>query len=358
MGQIGATIEIKELVKKFDSVIAVNGVDIEIKSGEFLTLLGPSGSGKTTTLNLVAGFEIPTAGKIILGGEDIAYKPPHKRNLGMVFQNYALFPHMKVFENIAFPLRARKVSQKVIKERVGETLSLVKLDGYEGRYPKQLSGGQQQRIALARALVYRPQALLMDEPLGALDKKLRDHMQIEIKRIQKEMGITMIYVTHDQEEALNISDRIGVMNSGKIEQIGPAREIYEKPNNYFVADFIGDANIIKGRITNSEKENAIVSVWGEMEIKAKNHLNKSTGDSVHVVVRPERMRLVANEEKQDNCFTGTVWEASYVGEMIRYIIDIPNGEQIGVKEHNIGQSIESPGNEIAVGWGCEDALIV
>ena len=198
----------------------------------------------------------------------------------------------------------------------------------------------------------------MDEPLGALDKKLRDHMQIEIKRIQKEMGITMIYVTHDQEEALNISDRIGVMNSGKIEQVGPAREIYEKPNNYFVADFIGDANIIKGRISNCEKKNAAVSVWGKMEIKAQNHLNKSTGDSVHVVVRPERIKLATGKDEQENCFTGTVWEASYVGEMIRYIVDMHNGEQIVVKEHNIGQNIESPGHKIAIAWRCEDALIV
>ena len=358
MGKIGATIEIKNLVKHFDEVRAVDGISVTVESGEFLTFLGPSGSGKTTTLNLIAGFEIPTSGQIFLGEGDIAAKPPHKRNLGMVFQNYALFPHMRVFENIAFPLRNRKTTGKEIKERVKEVLSLVQLDGYEERFPKQLSGGQQQRIALARSLAYSPQALLMDEPLGALDKKLREYMQIEIKRIQKETGITVIYVTHDQEEALNMSDRIGVMNLGKIEQIGPSREIYERPQNRFVADFIGDANLIEGHLSRTEGSGAKVSVWDGLEIKALNPLKKSIDHSVHVVVRPERAKLVPENADVDNCFKGTVWEASYVGEMIRYIIDIDGGERIIIKEHNVGQTIESPGSNVSIGWGCKDALIV
>lgn len=358
MGEIGATIRLLNLVKTFEEVRAVDGVFLDVLSGEFLTLLGPSGSGKTTTLNLIAGFEIPTSGQILLGDEDVAAKPPHKRNLGMVFQNYALFPHMKVFENVAFPLRNRKVELKTIKKRVREVLSLVQLEGYEKRYPKQLSGGQQQRIALARSLIYQPQALLMDEPLGALDKKLREYMQIEIKRIQKETGITVIYVTHDQEEALNMSDRIAVMNLGKIEQIGSSREIYERPANRFVADFIGDANLIEGRITNCHSSGAAITVSGNLQVEALNPLQKSVGEAVHVVVRPERVRLLNEKTGADNRFEGDVWEASYVGNMIRYIIDVEALDRITAKENNRGQEIEPPGSKVRIGWNREDALIV
>lgn len=358
MGEIGATIRLLNLVKTFEEVRAVDDIFLDVLSGEFLTLLGPSGSGKTTTLNLIAGFEIPTSGQILLGDKDIAAKPPHKRNLGMVFQNYALFPHMKVFENVAFPLRSRNVDRKTIKGRVREVLSLVQLEGYEKRYPKQLSGGQQQRIAIARSLVYHPQALLMDEPLGALDKKLREHMQIEIKRIQKETGITVIYVTHDQEEALNMSDRIAVMNFGKIEQIGTSREIYERPENRFVADFIGDANLFQGRTMTCRSSGATIDLAGGFEVEALNPLKKQSGTAVHVVVRPERVKLLNENTSADNCFDGHIWEASYVGDMIRYIIEVEALKRITVKEHNRGQEIEAPGSKVRIGWNLKDALIV
>jgi spermidine/putrescine ABC transporter ATP-binding subunit len=357
-GKLGARIELRKLEKNFDGVRAVDGISLRIEAGEFLTLLGPSGSGKTTTLNLIAGFEVPTSGEIFLGEEDIAAKPPHKRNLGMVFQNYALFPHMRVSENIAFPLRNRGVPEREIRSRVQSVLSLVKLEGYEKRYPKQLSGGQQQRVALARSLVYHPQALLMDEPLGALDKKLREHMQIEIKRIQKETGITMIYVTHDQEEALNMSDRIGVMNCGRIEQIGSSRQIYEWPQNRFVADFIGSANIIEGRVVSVESSGARVAVWDGLEVTALNPMKKIVGQSVHVLVRPERIVIVRENAQAENRLSGTVWEASYIGELIRYIVDFGGGKQMILKEHNIGQTIAAPGSRICISWRCSDALVV
>jgi len=358
MGTIGATINIVNLVKTFEEIRAVDGISLNVESGEFLTLLGPSGSGKTTTLNLIAGFDIPTSGEILLGGEDIAIKPPHRRNLGMVFQNYALFPHMTVFENVAFPLRNRKSRGLDIRESVGEALSLVKLEGYEKRYPKQLSGGQQQRVAIARSLVYSPRALLMDEPLGALDKKLREYMQIEIKRIQKDTGITVIYVTHDQEEALNMSDRIAVMNQGKIEQVGSPREVYEKPKNRFIADFIGDANIIEGHVSRMEEETATVTTLSKIQVKAFNLNRRAVHSSVHLVIRPERVKLLKEEIAADNCFMGTVSEASYVGNMIRYLLDLDGGERILLKEPNGGQGIEIPGRKVRVGWNWQDALIV
>jgi putative spermidine/putrescine transport system ATP-binding protein len=358
MSSIGAAIRILNLVKTFGEVRAVDGISLDISAGEFLTLLGPSGSGKTTTLNLIAGFEIPTSGQILIGDDDIAFKPPHKRNLGMVFQNYALFPHMTVFQNIAFPLKNRGKEREEIQETVHQVLSLVKLEGYERRFPKQLSGGQQQRISLARSLVYNPRALLMDEPLGALDRKLREHMQIEIKRIQQETGITVIYVTHDQEEALNMSDRIAVMNSGGIEQIGMPREIYERPRNRFVADFIGDANIIEGRLLGSEGAAVTVAIWDDLHVKTLNTSRQLMTPSLHIVIRPERVKILRADDKADNVFAGKVWESSYVGDLIRYVIDVDRGGNIILKEHNRGQSIQSPGQLVRIGWNAEDALVV
>ena len=241
-------VRLQNLAKQFGSVTAVDSVSLDISRGEFITLLGPSGSGKTTTLMMVAGFEVPTAGEIYIAGEPMAYKPPYKRDIGMVFQNYALFPHMKVHDNIAFPLNNRKVPKPKTDQKVNAALDLVKLAGFGSRNPKQLSGRQQQRVALARALVFDPSVLLMDEPLGALDKKLREHMQLEIKRIQETLGITVIYVTHDQSEALTMSDRIVVMNEGRIEQVGTPSELYEGPANRFVADFIGESNFLEGEV--------------------------------------------------------------------------------------------------------------
>ncbi|MCX5839589.1 MAG: ABC transporter ATP-binding protein [Deltaproteobacteria bacterium] len=358
MQRIGAPIHLVGLVKTFDQVRAVDGISLEISAGEFLTILGPSGSGKTTTLNLIAGFESPTSGHILIGKEDIAIKPPHKRNLGMVFQNYALFPHMTVFDNIAFPLKNRKVDEKKIRESVREVLALVQLEGYEKRYPKQMSGGQQQRVSLARSLAYKPSALLMDEPLGALDKKLRDYMQTEIKRIQREVGITVIYVTHDQEEALNMSDRIAVMKAGRIEQLDNPRDIYEHPQNLFVADFIGEANIVEGKVIAMEEAFAKVRVWDNLEMKALNINHKNQGTSVGVVIRPERIKLLPGSDVTDNCYTGTVLEANFVGQLLRYTVAVENGGTIFLKEHNCGQDIKGPGSCIRIGWNHEDCQVV
>ena len=245
---------LEDLTKIFGNVVAVDEISLEVRRGEFITLLGPSGSGKTTILMMIAGFQIPTSGKIFIEDEMVIYQPPFKRNIGMVFQSYALFPHMTVFDNIAFPLRMRKFKEKEISKSVARVLNLVELSDYGARYPKQLSGGQQQRVALARAYVYNPPVLLMDEPLGALDKKLREQMQLEIKHFHESLGITVIYVTHDQGEALTMSDRIAVMNKGRIEQMGSPTDLYERPSNKFVADFIGETNLISAKAVGKKEE--------------------------------------------------------------------------------------------------------
>src|SRR5437588_305445 len=246
-----AGLALRGIRKAFGPVVALDGIDLDVKSGEFLTILGPSGSGKTTLLKIVAGFELPEEGAVLLGGEDMTFTAPAKRNVGMVFQNYALFPHMDVRGNIAFPLEVRRLPRAEIDRRVAATLALVDLDGYEGRFPRQLSGGQQQRVALARAIVFGPQLLLLDEPFGALDRKLRETMQLEVRRLQRRLGLTTIFITHDQEEALVLSDRIAVMNKGAIQQIATTTEIYERPANDFVADFVGESNIFRGTVTAS-----------------------------------------------------------------------------------------------------------
>ncbi len=239
------------IAKSYGSVIALAGIDLRVPDGEIVTILGPSGSGKTTLLKIVAGFELPDAGRVELAGDDITCVTPASRGIGMVFQNYALFPHMRVAENIAFPLEMRRLARAETQERVSSALALVGLAGYEARYPRQLSGGQQQRVALARAIVFEPRLLLLDEPFGALDRKLREQMQLEVKRLQRQLGITALFVTHDQEEALVLSDRIAVMNGGLIEQIGAPAEVYLRPSNRFVADFIGESNIYRGKVTSA-----------------------------------------------------------------------------------------------------------
>src|SRR3990170_2687645 len=248
----GGTVQLVDLVKRFGEVTAVDGVNLQMPSGEFFSLLGPSGCGKTTTLRMIAGFERPTEGQILLDGVDMAQTPPHKRNVNTVFQNYALFPHLSVEKNVAFGLKYKDVSKGEERDRVGRALELVRLTGFETRRPNQLSGGQQQRVALARALILNPAVLLLDEPLGALDAKLRKALQIELKAIQEEVGITFIYVTHDQEEALTMSDRIAVMSNGRVEQVGPPKEIYEQPATAYVADFIGASNLMPARAEGAE----------------------------------------------------------------------------------------------------------
>ncbi len=277
-----------DLVKRFGDVAAVAGINLDMPSGEFFSMLGPSGCGKTTTLRMIAGFEQPTEGRILLDGEDMAYTPPHKRNVNTVFQNYALFPHLNVADNVAFGLRRQKVGKQELRQRVGEALELVQLTGFEKRKPGQMSGGQQQRVALARALVLKPAVLLLDEPLGALDAKLRKALQVELKALQQQVGITFVYVTHDQEEALTMSDRIAVMADGRVEQVGPPQEIYEAPETVFVADFLGVSNLMDAEAVGGA--NICRLMVGEFELDALQGKTDARGPS-KVTIRPERVRL-------------------------------------------------------------------
>lgn len=353
---IGARLQLIELTKVYGDVVAADRVTLDIAPGEFITLLGPSGSGKTTTLMMVAGFVIPTSGQILVDGEDIAFRPPHKRNIGMVFQNYALFPHMTVAENIAFPLKMRKWPRDRIEQAVREALQLVRLPGFEQRYPRQLSGGQQQRVALARALVFRPPVLLMDEPLGALDKKLREEMQLEIKHIQESLKITTIYVTHDQEEALTMSDRIAVMRDGRIEQVGSPRELYERPANEFVASFIGESNFLDGRLARQDGRCFLVTEEGwQLAIPTVESLR--TGDRVAIAVRPER--IVLGEERGENRLEGTIQEIIYVGEATKFRIGIGAGRTLIVKQPSRMETMRwQRGDRVVMSWRVDDAIVL
>jgi spermidine/putrescine ABC transporter ATP-binding subunit len=344
-------LELKNLSKYYDDVKAVNDISLEIRDSEFLTLLGPSGSGKTTVLLMIAGFEYPSRGDIVFQGKSINFVPPDKRNIGMVFQNYALFPHMTVFDNIAFPLKMRKVNKGEITRKVNEALELVQLSGYDKRTPKQLSGGQQQRIALARAVVFNPPVLLMDEPLGALDKKLREHMQLEIKHIQSRLKRTVIYVTHDQEEALVMSDRIVVMNNGRIQQIGTPDELYERPANKFVAEFIGESNFIEGVVT--DKQGKILVI--QMSDGSKHHLrydqNISIGDEIGFSIRPEKIFILREEIDADHFLEGVIEEVIYAGETTRYKIRVGDHKTINLKEMNVlGGGKKRVGDKVKMSW--------
>jgi putative spermidine/putrescine transport system ATP-binding protein/mannopine transport system ATP-binding protein len=319
----GKALSVVALRKTYGDVVAVDEASMEIAAGEFVTFLGASGSGKTTTLMMIAGFCEPDSGTITVGGRDVTRLAPQKRNLGFVFQQYLLFPHMTVSENVAFPLTLRGVPKEEIRRRVGETLDIAGLSGFGGRKPRELSGGQQQRVALCRALVYRPPVILMDEPLGALDKKLRDQLQVEIKSIQQELGLTVIYVTHDQEEALVMSDRIAVMRNGLIEQFDTPRELFERPKTPFVADFLGAANFLPGRIEQHTDEHTLVRLDnGGGLIKARRH-DLASGTPVKVAVQPGRLRACAPD---DGFCTGTVETATYVGTLVRAGVRIDGGQ--------------------------------
>lgn len=323
---IGALVEVRSLAKHFGPVKAVDDVTFSAKPGSFLTLLGPSGSGKTTTLNIIAGFESPTAGEVLLGSDSITSKPTYKRNIGMVFQNYALFPHMTVAQNIAYPLQMRRMRRPQIDQMVAEVLQMVQLEEFGDRYPKQLSGGQQQRVAIARALVFKPPLLLMDEPLGALDKKLREQMQIEIKRIQNQTGITVIYVTHDQEEALVMSDQIIILNNGRLQQIGSPKEIYDKPQNRFVADFIGETNLLDAEIR-KENNHFIVELSDfDTQFEAPLELALIPG-KMTISVRPEMLWL-DNSPTDRPGIEGQIEELIYVGESTKYIVTVLNKQMV------------------------------
>jgi putative spermidine/putrescine transport system ATP-binding protein len=354
-------LELINVSKLFGDVRAVDNVSLSIQQGEFLTLLGPSGSGKTTTLNMIAGFEIPSRGDILLETEDITTVPPNHRGIGMVFQNYALFPHMTVSDNIAFPLKMRKIPGDKIRQSIKEVLELVELPGFEGRYPHQLSGGQQQRIALARALVFKPKILLMDEPLGALDKKLRDHMRLEIKHLQESLDITAIYVTHDQEEALTMSDRIAIMNEGKIIQLDTPVALYESPGNLFVADFIGESNFLSGKIAETDGERTAVETDDGLKVWVQKLNQANTGEDVSIAIRPEKIQILTADEVDSgdivNRFTGRIEEIIYVGEARIYRVSLAASTTVDVKVQS-GPSTRSfkIGGDINIGWRTRHGL--
>jgi spermidine/putrescine transport system ATP-binding protein len=341
----------KEFVLKSDLVTAVDHVDLTIDQGEFFSMLGPSGCGKTTTLRMIAGFEEPTSGKVLLYGSDVTSVPPNKRDVNMVFQNYALFPHMSVADNIAFGLERSGVPKAEVKSRVGEALDLVELSGRGRRRPKELSGGQQQRVALARALVNRPRALLLDEPLGALDLKLRQTMQIELKRIQREVGITFVYVTHDQSEALTMSDRLIVMHDGRIEQLGSPKEMYEQPKTRFVAGFIGTSNIVRGTVERVDDGHAVLRTGGEETVLVPIRAPVRPGDTLEATVRPEKMQL--NRERPPGCcaLRATVQEVVYLGTSTNYTVATALGELV-VYQLNAGEDLIAPdrGEQLWATW--------
>ncbi|BBT14565.1 ABC transporter ATP-binding protein [Metapseudomonas otitidis] len=334
--------------------LIVKDLNLDIRKGEFLTLLGPSGSGKTTSLMMLAGFETPTNGEILLAGRSINNVPPHKRDIGMVFQNYALFPHMTVAENLAFPLTVRGMNKTDISERVKRALSMVQLDSFRNRYPAQLSGGQQQRVALARALVFEPQLVLMDEPLGALDKQLREHMQMEIKHIHQRLGVTVVYVTHDQGEALTMSDRVAVFHQGEIQQIAPPRELYEFPCNTFVANFIGENNRINGQLLSRDGDQCVVVLPRGEKVQALAVKVGQPGEPVTLSVRPERVRLNSASESCANRFSGRVEEFIYLGDHVRIRLEVCGHSDFFVKQPiaELDPSL-SVGDVVPLGWHVE-----
>ena len=345
-------VRLEGVTKRFDDVAAVDDISLAVEPGQFFALLGPSGCGKTTTLRMIGGFEEPTAGSIYLGDRDVVGLPPYKRDVNTVFQSYALFPHLSIFENVAFGMRRQRVRGKQLAGRVRAILELVDLHGLEARKPRQLSGGQQQRVALARALVNKPRVLLLDEPLGALDLKLRRQMQLELKLIQSELGVTFIHVTHDQEEAMTMADTIAVMNGGRVEQLGPPSELYERPQTAFVAGFLGVSNLLPGTASGS----STITLEGGAGIKVSGKALGGRYGRVAVGIRPEKIRI---GEGSGNMLTGTVFERAYVGVSTQYVVDTPAG-RLTVYVQNIepGAQMAAPGDSITVGFDPEATFVV
>ncbi|MEP6609035.1 MAG: ABC transporter ATP-binding protein [Burkholderiaceae bacterium] len=343
--------------KQFGAATAVDEVSLEVNGGTFLTLLGASGSGKSTTLMLIAGFLEPDAGSISVDGENVVGTPAHKRNFGVMFQSYALFPHMRVFDNVAFPLKMQRSARTETRNRVDEALALVKLVGLEDRLPHQLSGGQQQRVALARAIVARPRLLLMDEPLSALDKQLREHMQLELKNIHRQLGVTVVYVTHDQSEALVMSDRIAVMRDGRIEQFGTPRDIYDRPATRYVAEFVGDSNFFKGTVQ-AVRVGACTISCGSLRVEATGSIGLRVGDAVQFAIRPERLR-VGFDAALGNHVGGQVEEIVYVGDALKLRVRTADDILFNVKTER-ASSIENlrPNDKIALSWSAESTVPV
>jgi len=353
---VSGYLEFKNVTKRFGEFTAVSSVSFDIDRGEFFSLLGPSGSGKTTLLRMTAGFEEPTEGDIFLEGKSIVNVPPYKRPVNMVFQDLALFPHMNVYKNIAFGLEMMKTPKTEIKKRVREILEVVRLAGYENRRIGQLSGGEQQRTALARALVPNPSVLLLDEPLANLDRRLRDEMQIELKELHRKVGVTFLYVTHDQESALTMSDRIGIMHNGKIEQIGTVYEIYHKPNTLFIANFIGDTNIIDCKIrkisdNELELEDSNLTYFMPATVSSLRE-----NDKVYLSLRPERIVVGSDAKNLQNNFVGTIDELIFQGVITRIAVRLSNGREIVVKATGVVK--EKVGDEVTIGWKGEECKLV
>ncbi|MFD1705366.1 ABC transporter ATP-binding protein [Siminovitchia sediminis] len=353
-----SNLEVQNVTKYYKKFRAVHNANLTVEQGEFFTILGPSGSGKTTLLKLIAGFEEVSSGSILLRNEDISSKKPYERNIGMVFQNYALFPHMTVAENIAYPLKKRKVKKQEIKQKVEDVLKIVHLEQYAGHYPSQMSGGQQQRVALARAIVFSPPLLLLDEPLSALDKNLRQRMQIEIKTIQENLGITTISVTHDQEEALTMSDRICVMNNGGIEQIDTPENLYKYPKNRFVAEFIGEINLLKGTLLGKEDGTASIQLTNGQVVANKTRGQSLNTKSVLIALRPENIQLAEEGKVLRNRLKARVTSVIYVGEALIVLVKTKEEEELKIKIPSLLAHAITVGEEIEFGWNPQDATIL
>jgi spermidine/putrescine transport system ATP-binding protein len=358
-------VKLDQVTKRFGDFTAVSDVSLAIREGEFFSLLGPSGCGKTTTLRMIAGFELPSEGEIFLHGKPVGQLPPFKRNVNTVFQNYALFPHLTVEQNVAFGLEMKKVAKDEIQQRVKESLQMVRLPNIGRRKPNQLSGGQRQRVALARALINRPEVLLLDEPLGALDLKLRKAMQLELKELQQQLGITFIFVTHDQEEALVMSDRIGVLNEGLLLQVGTPREIYEQPANRFVADFIGETNFLNGRILHNQGGLATVTIAGSLTMQATCLDPVEPGQNVTLTIRPEKIHLHPTPNgvapvPGETTFPGQIRHAVFLGTDTRFSVELADGAIVEVRHQNaqMGQESFAVGQPVTVSWPAHSAKIL
>jgi putative spermidine/putrescine transport system ATP-binding protein len=352
----GTSIDVRGVSKHYRDTTALDDVSLHVNAGEFITLLGASGSGKSTLLNIIAGFTEPSAGTIEVGGHDLTATPPHKRDLGMVFQHYALFPHMTVWENVAFPLRRRKIGKSELERRVRQALDVVELGRLGKRRPAELSGGQQQRVALARAIVFRPRALLMDEPLGALDKRLREQLQLEIKRLHEELGTTFVFVTHDQEEALAMSDRIAVLRDGALVQVGTPEELYERPSNLYTAEFLGESNIFTGRRKNNWFVDATSRVMFMVETT-----NGVDAETAALVLRPEHLHLAAKGTeipRGHNALSGVISDVIYLGSGLRVEVTLPDGRAVVARPGTRGEFTPRPGVEVVVHWHTDHGLVV
>lgn len=356
-GERKAIVEIVNVNKKYGENHVVHDFNLKIYEGEFLTMLGPSGCGKTTLLRMIGGFEVASDGQILLEGENVEKKEPFERNVNTVFQSYALFPHLNIFQNIAYGLKMKKVPKAEIKSRVQEMLELVQLNGYDKRFPSQLSGGQKQRVAIARALINRPKVLLLDEPLGALDLKLRKEMQLELKNLQRKLGITFIYVTHDQEEALTMSDRIAILNQGYLDQLDAPKVIYEKPRTRFVADFIGESNIFEATVIEQKGMNVKIGLEvGEALGRLDEHMTFEEGEMVYACVRPEKLKF-SKAEVEGFSIQGIVKEQIYVGNIIKSNIVIGNGQTLKLSRMDIDET-PRVGEVVNIYWELEDVVVM